>query len=261
METTGLHGFYDRVVEVGAVRFDLDGMGERMESLVNPGRPIPEETSGVHGIRDSDVKTAPLFSAVASDVVRFLEGSVFVAHNAPFDVSFLVSECGRAGVKLPTLLSLDSCTLSRAAFPGQQGYSLDSLVNNLGINRERGHRALDDSLASAELLLRSFRQLGVQCEEDLPTFFAEHGDPIPIDRLGYRLNPPLPASLLPLTKAKEEKTPVTIVYRDGMGNVTTREIVPLLIVQARSRLVMEAHCMRRNRTLSFRLDRITDMNP
>ncbi|MFH1278835.1 MAG: exonuclease domain-containing protein [Candidatus Eisenbacteria bacterium] len=255
VETTGLHPLCDRVVEVGALRFGLGGPREAYESLVNPERPIPEDAVAVHGIDEAAVAGAPLFAGIAEDLRRLMDGAVLVAHNASFDASFLLCECHRAGIDPPEIGALDSCTLARLAFPGMDRYSLDHLVEKLGLDRSRGHRALPDAAASADLFLRSLRRLGVEGAGDLGRFYAAHA-PVPIADLGYRPCGSLPEGYERIERALRDGTGVSIVYADRFGNTSSREVVPLRVASAQGVFMMEAHCLLREGTRCFRLDRI-----
>jgi len=252
-ETTGLHALCDRVVEVGAARFDLDGVQETFESLVHPGRPIPPDATALHGITDGDVATAPSFDEVCIALLPFLEGAALVAHNAPFDASFLLCECDRAHVAAPPLAAFDSCALARVAFPDLARYSLDHLTAVLSLDRSRGHRALPDALASADLFLRSLRALGIDTPARLA---ARTGGPVPLGDLGFRPSPELPPSFAAIGRALSGGETVRIVYEDRFGNRSDRKIVPLRLAAVRGSYHMEAHCLLRGETRCFRLDRI-----
>jgi DNA polymerase-3 subunit epsilon len=151
VETTGLSPRTDRVVEVGVVLLDSHGEVEaEFETLINPGRDVGP--TGLHGITASDVVAAPTFSAVAPHLRSLLAGRVVVAHNALFDLRFLAREFGRAG--LPIELSPSLCTMRLAPlFFGSGTRSLQALCGFLDIPHERGHAALYDARATAELML------------------------------------------------------------------------------------------------------------
>ncbi|MBN1827048.1 MAG: WYL domain-containing protein [Candidatus Eisenbacteria bacterium] len=259
VETTGLHGFFDRVVEVGAVRFDLGGPGETFQSLVDPGRPIPPETTVVHGIDDRKVAGAPTFEEVAPELIRFFGEATIVAHNAPFDLSFLLASCQRGGIDPPRSEAVDSIRLARAAFPEMPGYSLDLLVGRLGIERERGHRALPDAFAAARLSIRAMEALGARDGEGVERVLAEVGPPAPIGSFGYEADPVLPEGLAAIGDALREGGNVRVLYEDGSGRRTERVLAPLRIARVRSTLFMDAACSLRGSVLCFRLDRVREV--
>lgn len=99
LETTGTNISSDRIIEGAFVKMSPDGSQEEMHILVNPGVPIPEESSMIHGIRDADVKDQPLFKEVAAELSAFLEGCDLSGFNIlRFDVPMLVEEFLRAEV-------------------------------------------------------------------------------------------------------------------------------------------------------------------
>lgn len=153
-ETTGLHADRDRVVEVAVARGRLGARPSVWTTLVNPGRPVA--ASAVHGITDDMVAGQPSFAQIAPRLLRELDGAVLVAHNAPFDLSFLDAECARAFRPRPPLPVLDTLGLARRllALPSN---SLGALCTRFEIPRDRAHRADDDALATwhlAGILLR-----------------------------------------------------------------------------------------------------------
>ena len=256
VETTGLHGFFDRIVEVGAVRFDLGGTGESFQSLVDPGRPIPAETTAVHGIDDEAVAGAPSFAEVAAGLIPFLEGGTIVAHNASFDLSFLLSSCQRAGIAPPETDAVDSVRLSRAAFPEMPAHSLDLLVDGLGIEREKGHRALPDACAAARLTIRALEALGARTGEEVERALAGASPAAPVGAFGYDTEPELPEGLEAIGDALRERGKVRVLYEDGSGRRTERVLAPLRIAGVRGTIFMDADCSLRGRILCFRLDRV-----
>ncbi|MBL8967350.1 MAG: 3'-5' exonuclease, partial [Spirochaetaceae bacterium] len=116
-------------------------------------------TTGIHGIRDEDVRGEPDFAARAPALAELARGAVIIAHNAPFDLAFLRAELERAG--LPAALNevLDTRILAKAAYPGLQSYKLVDLARFLGIDTGRSHRALDDAKTCAALFLAAARRL------------------------------------------------------------------------------------------------------
>jgi DNA polymerase-3 subunit epsilon len=99
LETTGINIANDRVVEISILKIMPNGDEEKRTDLINPGIPIPAETSLIHGIHDDDVKDAPPFKDIAKSLVKFLEGCDLGGFNIlRFDVPMIVEEFLRAGV-------------------------------------------------------------------------------------------------------------------------------------------------------------------
>src|SRR5262249_41477271 len=99
-ETTGRDPAIDRIIEIGVV-LGRDGViVERKSWILNPGCPIPAETTAVHGIKDEDVANAPSFAEVAHEILEVLGPAVPAAYNAEFDRKFLLAELDRANIRV-----------------------------------------------------------------------------------------------------------------------------------------------------------------
>ncbi len=169
VETTGTSSG-SRIIEIGAVRVEGLKAGGTFETLVDAGVPVPSEISAMTGITREMLEGAPGPAEALGGLLEFMSDSIFVAHNASFDKSFIWREsleyCG-AAVRNPVV-----CTrqLARRAVPGLRSYSLDSVSAALGHSIGRRHRALDDALAAAAVLVAScekLMELGVATAADL----------------------------------------------------------------------------------------------
>ncbi len=161
-ETTGLSPVTDRIVEIGAAAFRMeeregtwvaidDGM---YETLVNPRRPIPAVVSAIHGIDDLAVSASPTFAQVAPEFLAFIQGSILIAHNAPFDLGFLQAETKRAGLENPPNPAYDTISVAKTAVSGLPSYSLKSLAASFNIAQTAAHRGGDDARVCMELFIR-----------------------------------------------------------------------------------------------------------
>ncbi len=143
-ETTGLYT-RDRVVEVALVTVGPDGeVLDRWDSLVNPRRDVGP--TGIHGITGAAVADAPEFADLAGAIALRLDGAVLAAHNLPFDLRMIGAEFTRAGVDFDPGQGVDTLRLA--------GGKLGDVCRQYGIEIGTAHRALDDALATAQLLLR-----------------------------------------------------------------------------------------------------------
>jgi len=143
LETTGANFANDRIIEVGIVEVDQDGMRE-WSSLVDPGRPVPPFITGLTGIDTAMVESAPRFEQLAPALLEKLRDRLFIAHNARFDYGFLKHEFRRLGVDFRAT-NLCTVKLSRKLFPGHHRHNLDTLVERYGIATGDRHRALADA--------------------------------------------------------------------------------------------------------------------
>lgn len=152
-ETTGLSASEDRVCEVGALKFNRDGVLGEFGSLCDPGRPISPDASRVSGIDDSMVRGQAPERDLLDGLYAFLRGCPIVAHNAPFDLGFLAHDRARRGLPALPNAVYDTRLLAREAFPGLPRYSLQDLNAKLGVDPGKAHRALDDARACMTVFL------------------------------------------------------------------------------------------------------------
>lgn len=154
-ETTGLTPS-DRIVQIAGLRLARGRLtGERFETLVNPGRPIPAASTAIHGIDDAMVADAPHLTEALAAFRHFCDDSVLIAHNAPFDMSFLRRAEPETGLRFDNRV-LDTVLLSALIWGQAATHSLDALTERLGIviPPEARHTAMGDTIATAEAFLR-----------------------------------------------------------------------------------------------------------
>ena len=144
IETTGLSPRWDRVVEIGALKFRSGDPIDEFQILVDPGRPIPQEVISIHGITDDMVKGASSLEEALDAFGLFWEKEPLVLHNPKFDLSFLdgvMSLLDGEWLKTPVF---DTCYLSKKAYPKIKSYSLESLSRHFSMPDLGHHRALKD---------------------------------------------------------------------------------------------------------------------
>ncbi len=154
-ETTGLDPQRDEIISIGAVRI-VNGRvlrQEIFEQLINPGIPIPQRASKVHGISEYSVRNQPKLSTVLPRFQRFVEDTVLVGHNVAFDMRMLQVKEQVTQIKFENVV-LDTLLLAEVVQPGREGHNIESLTRRLGIELVGRHTALGDALMTAEILLR-----------------------------------------------------------------------------------------------------------
>ena len=163
VETTGRDPENDRIVELGVVIGRAGEIVTWRSWLVNPGRPISEESAAVHGIKDEDVRDKPPLREIIPEVAEFVAGALPAAYNAAFDKAFVLAELNRAGVSLAApppafrrdVEWTDPLVLARELHRDAESRALGDMAARLGIEIERAHRATDDAKA-ALLVLYAF---------------------------------------------------------------------------------------------------------
>jgi len=101
LEATGLNIAEDRIVEISLLKVNVDGSEELKTYRINPEIPIPKKVTDIHGITDDDIKNAPTFKEVASEIARFIKGCDLGGYNSnKFDIPLLAEEFLRAGVDI-----------------------------------------------------------------------------------------------------------------------------------------------------------------
>ena len=146
LETTGLSPRLDRIIEVGAVRFEGDQVLATFQSLVRPEVGIPRAVQELTGIRDADVAAAPHPEEVLAQLIDFVGTSSVVAHSGNFDLSFLVDGEAELAYEL-----FDTLDLARIMLPVVPSHSLPHLSRQLGLSHPHPHRALSDADAARQL--------------------------------------------------------------------------------------------------------------
>lgn len=248
LETTGLNAEIDRIVEIGAIRFDASGQElGRFEQLVNPGRFMPAAARAVHGISDEDLAGAPPILEVLPALLDFLgepTSTALLAHHASFDAGFLGCEFARLNRPIPEFGVIDTLALARSIRPELPTHRLDYLTKLYRLDPTSPHRALTDSHRVKELWLR----LGG------PAFPRERLVTFPI--FDPRKAPPTPKGWERLDQAIANGLSLRIEYEGGSKGSAPRSISPRRIVQRGGIVYVVAVCHLANFEKSFRLDRI-----
>ncbi len=169
VETTGLSPQTDEVVELAIVLFSFDPLTGRVveeleaySGLRDPGRPIPQDATAQHGIRDKDVRGQRLDEERIRTLLR--RAHYLIAHNAPFDRGF-VERLFPETKRMQWLCSMEGIAWRRKGFLSK---GLQSLLAAHKIAPGSAHRALDDARATMRLLATEKTGGGTYLQELLP---------------------------------------------------------------------------------------------
>ncbi len=153
IETTGFSPVENRIIEIGAVKVSQGKIVDRFSTFVNPEVPIPFEIEKLTSITDEMVIDAEKIETILPQFLAFCEGCMLVAHNANFDMSFIMENCDRQGIA-HDFTYIDTVGISRVMLPGQAKHTLDAVAKTLGVSLENHHRAVDDAEATAEIFVK-----------------------------------------------------------------------------------------------------------
>lgn len=152
LETTGVEINKDRIVQIGAIKMNVDGSLEEKSVLINPTIPIPKEATEIHKITDEDIKDAPTFKQIAKNFCKWLTGCDIGGYNSDnFDVPLLIEEFARAGVQYPVgdINFIDVIKIERLV----NSHKLeDTYKRYTGNELKDAHDALEDSKATLIVL-------------------------------------------------------------------------------------------------------------
>jgi DNA polymerase-3 subunit epsilon len=209
LETTGCSPDTCAITEVGAVKLKGGECLGTFQTLVNPGSPIPPEITYLTGITQAMVLPAPRIGEVLASFLEFVgRHSVIVGHNVRFDLSFLRAALAAGGYPRLANRSVDTCALARRLVRDEvPNCTLATLADRFRLSVRPTHRALDDALATGELLhclLERAGTLGVTALDDLLALPTVRGHP--------QLSKLRLATALP-------RRPGVYLFKDGDGRV------------------------------------------
>lgn len=153
LETTGTNRNDDMITEVGAVKMRGGECLGTFHTLVNPGRAIPPQITVLTGLTDAVVARAPRIDGVLGSLIEFVGDAVIVGHNVGFDIGFLRAACLRADRSPLEATVVDTVALARRLVRDEvPDCKLATLASRFRLEHRPSHRALDDALATADLL-------------------------------------------------------------------------------------------------------------
>jgi len=230
-ETSGAYPLGADVVEFGAVKWRAGQIVDQYQTLLKPRQPMSDFIIGIHGITNEMVEGAPLMRDRLSEIAEFWQGSVLVAHHAPFDMGFMAVEFEKLKKPLPTEPVLCTSLLARRLIPESVNHKLQTLIKHLKITAGAAHRAQTDAEACLQVALECFRRAS-----------EKNSSPVSIRTLQSLMGKALPWSAYSLfqernptvqlvIEALQEVRDLDIVYEGGSIRGSTRRITPIGIVR------------------------------
>ncbi|MDO5707988.1 MAG: PolC-type DNA polymerase III [Andreesenia angusta] len=177
IETTGFSARNDKIIEIGAVKLKDGKIVDKFSELINPERHIPDKIIELTGITDPMVENCETIDSILPKFIDFIGDSILVAHNADFDTSFIrtkLYELNNQRIDNPVLDTLELC---RIVYSDLKNHKLNTIAKKLDISLQNHHRAVDDSVATANILLKTFdllKESGIEDIESLNRYCKEN---------------------------------------------------------------------------------------
>ncbi|WCK57614.1 exonuclease domain-containing protein (plasmid) [Aneurinibacillus sp. Ricciae_BoGa-3] len=188
------------IIEIGAVKIQDGKIIDTYSQLINPERKIYPKTTEITGITNEMVAGKPVYGQVLPEFYRFLRNAIVVAHNATFDWDrYFMFFFPKVGI-YPTNKVVDTLPLSKLYFPDKSGHKLNEMCEELGVQLTNHHRALDDAMATAEMLLIYKNKYATQLFN--PSFAENQHEQV--DLFNYALQ----------MEVEESQTPSVDIYAD-----------------------------------------------
>ncbi len=151
-ETTGLEAKTDRIIEIAVVKFTLEKIIDRYETLIDPEIAISESSMAIHHISQDMVEGKPKIQEVLPEIFQRAKGHILVGHGIKLDIDFVAESASRFhianGIKSQPIVD----TLRLARLYGQSPVnSLERLRQHFNIEEEGAHRAMNDVMVNIEV--------------------------------------------------------------------------------------------------------------
>ncbi len=254
LETTGLSPLVDRIIEIAAMKITPEETVV-FQTLINPEIPIPAHTTAIHNITDEMVKDAPVLNHVLNELKVFMEDMPIVAHNAKFDLGFVVMGLQKASYALAPNEIYCSCKLARHTHMELPNHKLATLVKELNIPLVNHHRATDDAFAALKVFMHSLERV----RTPLSPMLKRHGLLFSLNEF-EKLDPEdLPEKLKSLEKLVKEAAVVEILYTGGNHKNEWRPVKLTSLLNSPEGNILYARCLWSDMQKSFKLKKLADL--
>jgi len=252
LETTGLSPLLNKIVEIAGIKITPLGI-EKFSSLVNPGIQMEPRNIAIHKISNDMVMNSPSLKEVLPKFMEFAGNLPLVAHNAQFDLGFIVYGLHQLG--LPFSHNEVYCTvkLSRLVFKEMAHFRLGLLAEKLNIELKNAHRAEDDAFVCLEVLKRGLLKASPKDVSGSFLFYLDDFHDIE--------NFELKDHLKLIQEKIESQEIIRIKYIGGSKKNEFRPIRPLSLLPLPQGHVLYAHCLDTNLYKMYNLNKITECSP
>ncbi|MFA6236418.1 MAG: 3'-5' exonuclease [Bacteriovorax sp.] len=233
LETTGGNHLNDKIIEIGLVKVENLKIVAQKDFLIKPEMHIPDFIQKLTNIKESDVNDAPLIEDVIGEILEFMGDSILVAHNTSFDVPFFNSVLRRLGREELKNKSICTNLMTKYMIPNLLSSNLNYMSKIFNLKHQKAHRALDDALASAELLLK-YLTIFIHKKIHKVNSLYYPKNKFELDRIHYKKDTPL-AEII--AQIESLKTPMLITLKGHEGVVLFS--FPTLSTPAETKYIVE----------------------
>ena len=252
-ETSGAYPVGNDIVEFGAAKWKGGEIIDKLQLLIKPREQMTDFIIGIHGITNEMVESSPKMQSVLPEIRNFLEGSVLMAHHAPFDLGFLAFDLERFGFGLLNDPVLCTSLLARRFIDGVENHKLQTLVKYLKIDGGAAHRAYDDAVSCLHVGIHCMEKIGTQVSLE-KVIKAQLKD---LSWKRYSLkNQGIVIDIL--VEGIMGKRRVDISYEKAKKVVETRQVFPLGLVRNPDGDYLQAICQRDHTSKRFYVEKIKD---
>ncbi len=143
IETTGLNKDFDKIIEIGALKYRNNVLVSEFNYLVNPKIKIPEIITTITGIKDEDLINEDTIDNILPKFIDFIEDLPLIAHNSEFDLGFINTNLKLLGMDKLNNKNIDTLLLAKKYLPQMYNYKLETLKKYFKI-KQISHRAIGD---------------------------------------------------------------------------------------------------------------------
>jgi len=256
LETTGLSPLVDKVIELAAIKLTPNGELTVFHELINPLIDIPEHTIQFHGLRNHDLEKSPTLKKPLKQFWQFCERIPVLAHNAQFDLGFLIKGSHDFLIEFPPLDVYDSCRMARSLLKDKdktpKNFKLSSLAEFYDIDLAH-HQALSDTMTCLKMTANLLLQ-----EEKMNS----HLEKSFVFRLSqFEKNDcfHLPKKFDELKVIVQERKLLHLVYK-GQKGLSERPIRPIGLIPLPKGSILFAECLMTGMNKSFMIKKIKSFN-
>ena len=249
LETTGLSPFFNKIIEIGAFKVTAQGSLKTFNELINPHVPISPENTKIHNIKNQDISDCEPIETILPKFLTFAKDLPIIAHNAPFDLGFILFQIHQLSLSFPQNPVYCSIKWSRKVFPNQSSYALKSLCKSFDIKLENHHRALWDAWGCLNIFSHGLSKSPQTSLEKGLLFYCSD-----FKKESFYEIPP---HLHQLEEFIQKEEIIDIKYKGGSHKNIFRPIRPVGLFPLPQNNVLYAHCLISDIYKNFILKKIT----